>query len=100
LTWPSLRRCRLGQRAVALLVRRRRARRAVRDLARRYALPAPLGGVPAAYLRRLLAECRVRQRLQRLVQRRQLAGDAEEVLVVVETLVRLLQLVRDAVEPF
>ncbi len=55
--------------------------------------------VAAAHLRRLLAERRVGERLQRLVQRRELAGDAEEVLVVVEALVRLRELVGDPVEP-
>ena len=48
---------------------------------------------PAADLRRLLAERGVGERLQRLVQRRELAREAEEVLVVVEPLVRLRELV-------
>src|SRR5690348_2587906 len=56
------------------------------------AAAAPDGG-------RLLAEGGVRERLQRLVQRRELAGQADEVLVVVEPLVRLRELVPDPVEP-
>ena len=58
----------------------------------------PLGGAAAAHLRRLLAECCVRERLERLVQGRELSRQPEEVLVVVEALVRLLELVADAVE--
>ena len=57
-----------------------------------------LSAASATHLRRLLAEGGVGERLQRLVQCRELAGQAEEVLVVVETLVRLRELVADAVE--
>src|SRR5581483_2710333 len=53
----------------------------------------------APYGRRLLAECRVGERLQRLVQGCELACQLEEVLVVVETAVQLRELVTDAVEP-
>src|SRR5438552_2278473 len=59
----------------------------------------PLGRAAAADLRGLLAEGGIRERLQRLVQRRELPGEAEEVLVVVEALVRLRELVPDPVEP-
>jgi len=63
------------------------------------ALARRSGRAPAADLWCLLAERRVGERLQRFVQRRQLAGEAEEVLVVVQLLVRLSELVGDAVEP-
>src|SRR5262249_27536731 len=59
-----------------------------------------LGRTAAPDLGRLLAEGRVGEGLQRLVQRGELAGEADEVLVVVEALVRLRELVRDPVEPF
>ena len=99
-----------GQDRPALVVRRGRQRRALRDVARRLvyrlrcrtlsrlrpsalqqapgsrsALPAPLGSARAAapHLRRLLPERGVGERLQRLVERRELARQPEEVLVVV-----------------
>jgi len=107
---------RRGQGRPALVVRPGRQRRAVFDVAERHALPAALAndcnqaeawlqedcsaGPPAPHVRRLRAECRVGQRLQRLVERRELARQPEEVLVVVGALVQLRKLVADPVEPF
>src|SRR5579884_3822655 len=53
----------------------------------------------AADLRRLLAERGVGERLERLVEGGELAREAQEVLIVLEPLVRLRELVRDPVEP-
>ena len=86
--------------------RRRRPRRAPRgererprDDRRARHLALALAGAAAAHLRRLLPERRVRERLQRLVQRRELARQPEEVLVVVGAAVELRELVADPVEP-
>src|SRR5205823_2699425 len=61
--------------------------------------PANSAGAAAAHLRRLLPERRVGERLQRLVQRRELACQLQEVLVVVDPPVELRELVADPVEP-
>src|SRR2546426_3862158 len=55
-------------------------------------------GAPPPHLRRLLPERRVRERLQRIVERRELARQLEEVLVVVGAAVQLRELVADPVE--
>src|SRR5438309_313743 len=63
-------------------------------------VPARRSGAAAApHLRRLLAERGVGQRLQRLVERRELARQSQELLVVVEPLADLRELVADPVEP-
>src|SRR5436190_10491274 len=58
-----------------------------------------LARAPPADLRRLLAERGIGQCLQRLVERCELAGQLEEVLVVVGPAVQLRELVADPVEP-
>jgi Glucose/sorbosone dehydrogenases len=82
------------------VLRRGRQRRAVRGRRRRRAVRAPhLARTSSSHLRRLAAERRVGQRLQRLVERSELARQAHEVVVVVEPLVHPGQLVADPVEP-
>src|SRR5579885_3411507 len=63
------------------------------------AASAGLRRAAAADLRRLLAERGVGERLERLVEGGELAREAQEVLVVLEPLVRLRELVRNPVEP-
>src|SRR5207302_4780975 len=66
-------------------LRRGRRGRALPRLAERHDLPArALAGPAVSDLRALLTEGGVRERLERLVQRRELAGDPEEVLARVE----------------
>src|SRR5262249_17994378 len=76
-----------------LLRHRRPSHRGDRPGAERLAGPA------APYGRRLLAECRVRERLQRFVQGRKLARDAQELLTRVEMAVQRVHLVAQPVEP-
>src|SRR5919108_3260257 len=58
-----------------------------------------LAGPPAAYLRALLAEGRIRERLERLVERPELARQREESLGLVESPVQRLKLGPEGVQP-
>ena len=84
----------------ALVLRRGRPGRALRRHARRHALPAsaPASRAAAAHLRALLPQRRVRERLERVVQQRELSYDRREVLAAVQPAVEALELGRQAVE--
>jgi len=62
--------------------------------------PVALTGSAPTDLRALVAERRVGERLQRVVQRRELVRDPKKTFAVVETLVQSVQLGGQAVEPF
>ncbi|TMK69208.1 MAG: hypothetical protein E6G50_13190 [Actinobacteria bacterium] len=78
---------------------RRRCQRTPRERHPRH-LPPALAGSAAAHGRSLLSERRVGERLQRLVQRRELVRDAQELLVRVETQRKRVHLVTEPVESF
>ncbi len=59
---------------------------------------ATLGRAAAAHLRALLPQGRIRERLKRLVQRRELVRDPEEPLSRVHAAVECMHLVAEAVE--